>query len=150
MLAGPRASTRKAHPLLSTETRFNLVTLCLCSWYVRLEGLQNNFWTAVGTTANPQTTFTYGAAGLSGYSSHKNIFYPDKDSEDGEHAWDNGDIISVTLDCDAHTLNISRNGEPLPTLQVQSGVKLYPWFNLYQGDSSIILLPDYKPRPKVT
>lgn len=85
------------------------------------------------------TTIT--GAGFVGYSSSHNIFYKDQKYELSGGVWENGDIISVTLDCDAspRTLNISRNGQPLPTLNVQDGT-LYPWFNLYQPGSSVTLL----------
>lgn len=81
-------------------------------------------------------------AGFVGYSSHKNVFHSTKEHESEDRTWDNGDIITVTLDCDAHTLDISRNGQPMPTLEVQSGVKIYPWINVYQGNSTVVLVDD--------
>lgn len=78
-----------------------------------------------------------------GYSSARNVFYYNKADERPNMAeWDNGDIITVTLDCDARTLVIARNGDPLPALPVQPQGRLYPWINLYQSDSSVTLLPE--------
>lgn len=83
-------------------------------------------------------------AGFVGYSSARNVFFADKEGDRNETPFDNGDIISVTLDCDVRTLSIRKNGIPLPVLKVQPGVKLYPWFNLYQSGSSISLLDHYE------
>lgn len=44
-------------PLLFLVTN----TFSWYSWHVKLAGLDNHYWTAIGTTINPKTDFTYTA-----------------------------------------------------------------------------------------
>jgi len=111
-------------------------------WRVRVGGLDDTgFWGALGVTSQPGKSFAYRQEGIfTGYSGAGNIFSPQTESSQGvSRRWKNGDVITMVLDCDKHTIAFWINQDQQPTLPTLN-TELWPWANGYSEPTNFTLL----------
>jgi len=110
-------------------------------WRVLVEGLDDAYWVAVGVGREEASLFSYSGGQTMGFASNGVILGVAGEDRTGRLAnWDNGDIVTVTLDCDEHTLSLARNGKHLHTMRNLPVMPLWPWVNMYNPGASLLLL----------
>lgn len=126
---------------------------------MRVDGLDNSYWIAVGVSLQTDESWSYGSETFFGSNSVGNIMGPQEKEISGSptyvynktqhnnykaltwyHRWNDGDIVSIELDCDFHTVEVTHNGVKKPTLTIPDK-EVWPWVNIYQAGASVHLIP---------
>lgn len=81
----------------------------------------------------------YAGTGFVGAGSGGQRFYKDADYTLDGAVWENGDEITLRLDCENHTLDIYRCNMYQATLEVPDG-RLYPWASISAAGQAVTIL----------
>jgi len=119
----------------------------LHKWNIKAEGLQSDYWEAIGVCIAPGTSWGYGTQDFIGVTS-----VGDSQAQSQgfpiQPRWATGGMFSLVLDCDKHTLDISYyipetgNMGKMDTLYIPALVpEMRPWVNIYERGASATLLP---------
>eukprot|EP01087_Luapelamoeba_hula_P007131 TRINITY_DN1730_c0_g1_i3.p1 TRINITY_DN1730_c0_g1~~TRINITY_DN1730_c0_g1_i3.p1 ORF type:complete len:290 (-),score=26.82 TRINITY_DN1730_c0_g1_i3:101-970(-) len=126
-------------------------------WQIVVNGMSSsNMWIAIGVTPNNEKHFCYDLnSGFMGCTSVGGTFLGTHQGTSSAHKWSNGSVVTVTLDLNKYTLELTvrdpvgKSGEVgpadfvLPTIPIpqqwQAG-PLWPWADLFRGSCSVWLL----------